>query len=139
MEGWARKFVFNHNLTLTLGWTFTADLLSHCSAIGTWKRERERERMCIQWRQHKEMLKQQPCELGMAEIMCDPILSCPRFKNLASSRLAHNQRRKTNEWRWRKRRDGEMQEENQHEERRTCSERAAPSLDEAHAGPENTG
>lgn len=75
----------------------------------------------------------------MAETMCDPILSCPRYKNLASSRLAHDQRgRETNEWKWRKRRDGEMQGEKQRAARRTCSERASPSLDEMHAGPENT-
>lgn len=67
------------------------------------KRERETERgrqreggekVCIQSRQHKKMLKPQPCELRMAETMCDPILSCPRYKNLASSRLAHDQRRR---------------------------------------------
>lgn len=62
------------------------------------ERKRERMKMYIQQRQHKEMLKPQPCELRMAETMCDPILSCPRFKNLASSRLAYDQRRrKTNE------------------------------------------
>lgn len=61
--------------------------------------------MFVQLRQHKEMLKLQPCELRMAETMCDPILSCPRYKNLASGRLAHKQR-----GRRRKRRDGEMQD-----------------------------
>lgn len=81
--------------------------------------------MCNQQRQNKEMLK--PCELRMAESMCDLILSCPRYKNLASSRLAHDQRRReTNEWSWRKRRDREMQDENQPAARKTCSERAAP-------------
>lgn len=57
-------------------------------------RERGGEKVCIQSRQHKKMLKPQPCELRMAETMCDPILSCPRYKNLASSRLAHDQRRR---------------------------------------------
>lgn len=76
------------------------------------------------------MLKPQLWELRMAETMCDPILSCPRYKNLAYSRLAHDQRRReTNEWRWKKRRDGAMQDENQH-----AARRAAPSQ----AGPETT-
>lgn len=61
----------------------------------------------------------------MAETMCDPILSCPRYKNLASSRLAHNQRRETNKWRWRKRTDGGMWNEKQHGWRRNCSKSCA--------------
>lgn len=42
--------------------------------------------------------RQQPRRLPVTETTCDLILSCPRYKHLASSRLAHDQRQpETNE------------------------------------------
>lgn len=59
--------------------------------------------------------------LGAAEITCDLILSCPRYKHLASSRLlsssAHDQRQpETNDCNARERRDTEGGASNEEEE-----------------------